>query len=213
MRTLGDLRKFSFSLREDSPSAPLLLGKVLLEDVPSRSLTLPLAPLLVRIRLRSVSALFTSRSYAGTPFLNTSLYLGNAVTECLPLGEAHGPRPLSWVNTGFPDSVAVRQFPFPEMLLQEGLGPVGETRMYPEREFYCYPGPDVRLVLAGSIGGNPCYYPVPLQGLEAGCTYNLHLTLLRMGSTDPSVPVTPESVRTEFLTLPWEKASPLIYEP
>lgn len=215
IRTLGDLRKLRFSLEDESPSAPLLVGETLLEDAPSRQVSLSLSPALVRIRLKSLSADFSSCSYVGTPFLNTSLYLGFAVTECLPLGGEGEPKPkpLSWVNTGPPDSVALRRLPFPEMLLQEGVGPVDEKRIYPERDFYCYPGPDTRLVLAGSVGEDICYYPVPLPELKAGRTYNLHLTLRRKGSLDPSVPVTPESVKTELLTVPWEKAHPYIYEP
>ena len=212
VRTYGELCKVQFSLKKDSPQNPLMAGEILVEDAPDRQATLSLKPMLVKIRLRSVSAQFDTRPYAGTPFFNASLFLGYAATECLPLGGEDAPRALSWVNTGYPDSVAVRQFPFPEMLLQDGVGDIGETRIYPRRDFYCYPSKQLRLVLAGRVGEDVCYYPVPLPGLRPGETYELDLTLLRKGSPEPDVPVESGTVLLETQTVPWKREEPLTAE-
>lgn len=210
--TYGDLCKSRFSLELESPEAPLLVGEVLLDDAPSRHVTLEMTPMLSHIRLRSVSADFSACPYAGSLFFNTSLFLGFAVSECLPLGSAGGPRPISWMNTGFPDSAAIRQLPFPGMLLQEGLGGVGPERLLTDRDFYCYPGPDTRLVLAGTVGKDTCFYAVPLPELRPGCTCELHLTLLRKGTPRPDTPARSGSVRAETVTLPWKREDPVTVE-
>ena len=56
-------------------------------------------------------------------------------------------------------------------LLQDGVGAVGKTRIFPGREFYCYPSDKLRLTLVGRVGEDVCYYPVPLPGLRAGETW------------------------------------------
>lgn len=212
VRTYGDLCKVRFSLQQDSPHSPLMAGELLLEDAADRKVLLPLKPMLVKIRLRSIMADFGARPYAGTPFFNTAVFLGFAVTECLPLGPGQVPRPLSWVNAGLPDSLAIMRLPFPDMLLQEGLGTIGPTRLYPGRDFYCYPSEQLRLVLAGRIGEDVCYYPIPLPGLVPGETYELDLTLQRKGTPDPDVPVEVGTVLVETKTVPWEREDPLTVE-
>ena len=209
IRTYADLCKHRFSLETDSPENPHMAAEILLDDAPARSVTLELTPMLARVRLHSIQADFHRYPYANTPFDNTLLYLGNAVTECLPLGGGGQPAPLSWINSGEPDSSAVLRLPQPRLLLQEGCGPVGNIRIYPQREFYCYPGPDVRLVLAGRVGDDFCYYPVPLPQLQGGQTLDLQITLTRKGSPDPQQPVLPGTVKTETYTVPWKTESPL----
>lgn len=212
IRTYGDLCKKRFSLADDAPTAPLMVSEAVLEDAAAQQVSLSLKPMLVRIRLRSLSADFDARPYAGTPFFNSSIFLGYAVQECLPLGSADGPRPLSWLNTGLPDSLAVMQLPFPEMLLQDGVGAVGKTRIFPGREFYCYPSDELRLTLAGRVGEDVCYYPVPLPGLRAGETCELDITLQRMGSPDPDIPVQPGAILVETQTVPWVREEPRTFE-
>ena len=203
IRTYGDLCKQRFSLEEDRPESPLLVGEAILEDEASRQIQLEMKSLLTHIRLQSVSAQFEGLPYAGAPFENTLLYIGYAGIECLPLGWSERPALLGWLNSGAPDSLAVLRLPRPDMLLQEGCGTIGATRIYPQRDFYCYPGPQTRLVLSGSINGDTCHYPIPLPQLQAGGSYRLNLTLRRKGSPSPDLPVQSESVLVESETVPW----------
>lgn len=206
IRTYADLCKHRFSLQEDSPYHPLTFGQVWLADNPVREFSLEMKPMLCRVRLRSVSADFSRQAYRGIPFTSTLLYLAYAGVECKPLEWSTRPTPLSWLNGGAPDSTAVLQLPYPDMLLQEGLGDIGPERMYPQRDFYCYPGPQLRLVLAGRVGTDECYYPVPLPDLQPGNTYELQLTLTRKGAPDPDQPVQAGTVVLENVTVPWELA-------
>lgn len=213
IQTYGSLEKLRFSLEEETPDRPFLVGETLLEEAQSRQTRLTLLPMLCAIRIRSVAADFSGHPYAGDPFVNNKLFLVNAGMEYLPLDkEAYGP--VSWINMGSLDSLAVERLPHPEMLLQEGCGEVGTRRIYPDRLFYCYanpatedqPGrPVTRMVLEGSIGPVTCYYPINLPGMEPGKCYQLDLTLTRMGSPDPDIPVESGTVIIETETLPWDR--------
>ena len=212
VRAYTDLCKLlRFTLASEDPSRPQVVGEAVLSDALSQTCNLSLKPALTHIRLRSVSADFRRYpSSAGEPFICTGMYLAYAVTECLPLsiGKAR-PAPLSWLNAGEPDSAAVRALPRPDMLLQEGCGEIGPSRLTVARDFYCYPGPQLRLVLVGKVGEDVCYYPVPLGGLYAGQSYELDLTLTRKGAPSADMPVQSGTVAVESLSLPWEWKEPL----
>lgn len=216
IQTYGSLGKLRFSLEDEDPGRPHLVGETLLEEAQSRQTRLTLLPMLCAIRIRSVAADFSGHPYAGNPFLNNKLFLINAGMECMPLDEeTHGP--VSWINLGSLDSLAVERLPHPEMLLQEGIGEVGTKRIYTDKLFYCYanpatedqPGrPVTRMVLEGHIGPVTCYYPVNLPGMEPGRCYQLDLTLTRMGSPDPDIPVESGTVIVEAETVPWVRQDP-----
>lgn len=203
IRHYGDLAKLTVSLADDSPSAPLCRADTLVDGETSPYLILPLEPLLTHIHLRSVSCDFQAHRYGQACFINSTLFLSHAGSECRPLGAGDAPELVSWLNAGELDSAAVLQLPHPEMLLQEGCGRIGTERMYPERDFYCYPGPETCLVLEGWIGDDLCYYPVPLKGLKPGHSCQLDLTLLLKGVPSPDRPVESGTVLVESLSVPW----------
>ena len=208
IRNYPDLLKNSFFLENDSPHAPLLWGETLVTEAAVDDVQLPLNPVLTHIHLRSVSCDFSALPYSGLTFFNTRLFLSYAGSECRPLGAGDVPEPISWLNAGALDSVSVFSLPHPEMVLQEGCGEIGSNRLYPERDFYCYPSPRTCLVLEGRVGTDVCYYPVPLHGLRPGKTYRLDLTLLRKGVPEPDIPMESGAVRLESLTFPWNHETP-----
>ena len=213
IQTFGSLEKLRFSLEDEDPERPRLVGETLLEEAQSRQTRLTLLPMLCAIRIRSVAADFSGHPYAGYPFVNNKLFLINAGMECMPLDkDVDGP--VSWINLGSLDSLAVERLPHPEMLLQEGFGEVGTRRIYPDRIFYCYANPAAedehgrpltRMVLEGNIGAATCYYPINLPGMEPGKCYQLDLTLTRMGSPHPDIPVESGAVTVEAETVPWDR--------
>jgi hypothetical protein len=203
----GNLCKHTFSLDEESVTSPLVSGESVLEDGASRQAFLTLEPMLAAIRIRSVSCDFSGRPYARHPFLNDKLFLSYAGSECRPLGPGGGGA-VSWLNPGDVDSAAVLRLPVPEMVLQEGCGPVGPQGQLIERNFYCYPHPDTRMVLEGYVDTVHCYYPIPLPQLESGRCLELDITLRRLGSPDPDTPVTSGMVVLRTAVLPWEKWNP-----
>ena len=202
IRSYADLCKRTVTLQTEQPSAPFLAGETLLEDGRTRVANVALRPLLTRIVLRSVAADFSGRPYAGVPFRCRTLYLSYAGAECHPLGADAG-KPLSWISAGWADSAAVKRLPHPEILLQEGCGDIGPGRVSLGRAFYCYAGPQTRLVLGGTMGEDEVYYPIPLAQLEPGGEYLVDVTLRRMSSPDPDIPTETGAVQLDFVTLPW----------
>ena len=202
----GNLCKHTFSLERESAQSPLLAGEILLEDGASRQAFLPLQPMLAAIRIRSVSCDFSGRPYAGHVFLNNTLFLTYAGSECRPLGPGDGT--VSWLNPGGVDSAAVMRLPEPDMVLQAGAGAIGPEEQLIDRYFYCYPHPDTRMVLEGDVGPVHCYYPIPLPQLESGRCLQLDITLRRMGSPDPDTPVQSGAVVLKTAILPWEAYEP-----
>ena len=210
IRNYGSLCKKTFALEEEDPLAPRLVAEVLLPDGASRLSTLNLQPMLSQIRIRSVSCDFSGRPYAGKSFFNYKLFLTYAGTEYKPLGPGGG-HPVSWINAGSLDSLASLALPQPQMVLQEGMGAIGTQRIYPSRSFSCYANPAgsgaprTRLVLEGSVDGAVCYYPIEFTDLAPATTYTLDLTLRRMGSAHPDLPVQSGTVLLQTLVQPWDQ--------
>ena len=204
IRTYADLCKRTLSLADDSPERPFLAGETLLENARTREARIEMHPLLTKISLRSVACDFHGRPYEGKTYRCRTFYLSYAGVECHPLGTGAG-KPLSWISAGWADSTAIRRYPRPEMLLQEGCGDIGEERMTLERDFYCYAGEQLRLVLGGTLGDDECYYPIPLPQLQAGNEYRLDITLTRKGSPDPDIPTETGAVQIDLITVPWTR--------
>ncbi len=201
--TFNHLKNRSFFLEQESALSPLLFGQVSLPDGASRLASLELKPLLCTIRLKSVSCDFSGRPYNDDAFHLHKLFLTYAGSEYRPLEGGDG-QAVSWINPGSLDSLEVMRLPNPQMILQEGPGAAGSTRIYPNQTFYCYPGAPTHLVLEASVGSITCYYPIPLT-LERGCCTELDLTILRMGSPDPDTPTVSGAYSLESRTIPWEE--------
>ena len=214
IRNYGSICKKTYRLEEENPDAPRLVAETLLKEGASRVALLNLQPMICQIRIKSVSCDFSGRPYAGMFFSNSKLYLTYAGTEYKPLGPGGG-HPVSWINAGALDSLASMALPHPEMVLQKGLGIIGRQRLYPDIGFYCYANPDgaqgiprTRLVLEGSIDGHLCYYPLEIANLQPGKVYSFDITLRRMGSPDPDIPVASDAVLVETQTVPWRTPEP-----
>ena len=214
IRNYGSICKKTYRLEEEDLDAPQLVAETLLDHSASRITLLNLQPMLSQIRINSVSCDFSGRPYAGKFFSNSKLYLTYAGTEYKPLGPGGG-HPVSWINAGALDSLATLALPHPEMMLQEGLGDIGPQRQYPGLSFFCYanPGrqegiPRTRLVLEGTLDGHLCYYPIEIPHLEAAQAYSFDITLRRMGSPDPDIPVSSDAALVETITVPWQDREP-----
>jgi hypothetical protein len=210
----GSLCKKTYRLEEENPGAPHLVAEVLLPDAASRIQHLSLQPMLSQIRMVSVSCDFSGRPYHDPAFLCSQIYLTNAATEYKPLGPGGG-HPVSWINAGGLDSAATRALPRPELIWQAGPGRVGRDKLTPNLLFCCYANPaghgDIprtRLVLEGTVDGIRCYYPIEIPSLEPAREYQLSLTLKRMGSPDPDIPVQSGVVRVETQIIPWKTPEP-----
>lgn len=214
IRNYGSICKKTYRLEEEDLYAPHLVAETLLPDAASRTLNLNLQPMLSQIRMESVSCDFSGRPYRDTPFMCEKIYLSYLVTEYRPLG-AGGGRPVSWINAGPLDSIATLALPRPEMALRKGPGPIGRERIYPNVLLHGYANPAgddgiprTRLVLEGTLNGFHCYYPIEIPDLQPNQAYSFNLTIRRMGSPDPDIPVSSDAVSVETAIVPWQIRDP-----
>lgn len=201
----GSLSSKTFLLKDENPYAPRLFAETFIEDETSRITSLPLSPMLSCIVIRFISCDFRERPYHGKTFDNTAIYITYAGSEFRPLGEERGP--VSWINGGELDSLACLSLPFPEMVLQDGLGEIGPAGKSVPKTFYCYAGSTAvkpRLVLEGTVDGKTCYYPIEIEGLGPGVTVNLNINIWRIGTQHPDIPIQGGMVTLETVALPWD---------
>lgn len=214
IRSAPALNSVSFSLENDSPVAPFLYGQCPLEEGRSRSCVLRLKTALCEIELHSLSCDFRGKAYEGAPFLLERVFLTWANSLCQPLSEE---TLLSYLNPGYLDETP--RFRYPEMLCRSIGQEVGAARTTLETCLYCYPNPvtaaemgrmPTHLVLEGSLDGHRCYYPIPLPALSADTHYAIDLTLTRLGSPEPDIPVESGTFILETDTQKWNHAEDLL---
>ena len=211
----GNLQTTLFSLADEDPSRPKLVGSTTLEAGRSRTGELDLSPVLCAVRIRSVACDFSERPYSGSSLSVSRLFLLHAGVEIRPLEP--GCRPVSWINSGSLETEAVNRLPRPWMLLLENLGDVTERRISPGWTLYCYPNPSsgdvpgsppTRLVIEATLLGHTCYYPISLPPMEMGTLCEMDITIRRMGTSDPDLPAVSGSVTLSHAILPWKEAEP-----
>jgi hypothetical protein len=75
-----------------------------------------------------------------------------------------------------------------------------------EHYFYCYPNltdTKTRLVVEAVVGGYTYYYPVTLDAVDANTSYDYNLTITRLGSDSPDVPVEEGTVTFTVTVKDW----------
>ena len=210
-------------LEDEDPATPRMSGECRLDAGGVPSCRLSLSPLLSEIRLESVCCDFRGRSYEGQKLENVKVYLTNvcAESQLLPSGRESGG---AWLNLGGLDSSATASMPRPGLLMAR-LPDIGDVTVFPGVSLYCYPNhpeketfgtPYTKLVVEGTIKGQKCYYPIPVNqpgfgyiGGERGVLRNyrhaIHLTITRMGTSDPDIPAESGSVRISNDIMQWEE--------
>ena len=86
-------------------------------------------------------------------------------------------------------------------------GQVADGESYrTEHFFYCYPNETAtktRLVIEAEIGGYTYYYPLTLDEVAANTAYTYNLTITRLGSDSPNVPVADGAVNFTVTVKDW----------
>lgn len=210
-------------LRMEDPERPLMSGVMQVNTDNGPEFSMDVSPLLSEIHVRSIRCDFSGRPYAGSLLENPHIYLAN-VNSMAAILDSDISGPASPVNTdGYPHE-SDRCMKHPEMVhvaLDTGIG--SET-VYPAASLYCYPNssnedsagtPFTRLVISGEINGKKYYYPMNINrgefgyiegcpGIGRNCRYVFDIVLKKTGVTDPTVPVSGETVSMSGLIRPWD---------
>ena len=154
-----------------------------------------------RVVLKSVYLDFALPQHQRLSFEITDVYVVNAAGDRAYLEENE---PSFWYNEGACDPAATLPHLY-DAVVDGSLvsrGPKYETNHY----FYCYPNnteKKTRLVVEALRGGNPYYYPITLDEIRSNHAYAYDLTITRLGSDSPNVPVDESVVTYTAVTGEW----------
>lgn len=149
---------------------------------------------------------------ATTPLVITGIYLVNLASDC---NYGLSSSPSSWFNQRAYSANATDALTHEDVsyTFSNGAGYVYSTPHY----FYAYPNNTMtdssdptwsprftRLVVAATLSGSTCYYPINLPNIESNKTYvitELHIT--RKGSDSPDIPIVSLACSYTLTVLPW----------
>lgn len=191
IRSLEDLPKLRCCLEEEDPEAPVMTGQLRVGDGYDEAGTMELAPLLCRIRLRSLQTDFSQRAYAGARLENVRIFLSGAGCE----------------TRLFPEETE-QAYPSSYTDLPEAS---------PDTDLFCYanpapedgPGaPMTRLVIQADLLGETWYYPIDIPQPKRNLSYLFDVTITMTGSRTPDEPVDAAAVRVGLTVQDWEEKAP-----
>lgn len=218
--SLSDISKLSdlqaeVSYLSDNEAGALVMASDLLDKEllaeGDNTMAIQVTRLAAKVILGSVTNAMALESDQSKEFVINAVYLINVADDARYIADHD---PASWYN---------------KMKYQEDncldflYDVVGQDLPYEEEYsaqhyFYCYPNPtedDVqggtdwsprltRLVVEAELGGVLCYYPLTLPIVERNTEYIINLTVTRIGSSNPDIPVTTGEALFTVTVKDWE---------
>ena len=210
-------------LKNEDPAFPVMSGQRRLLAGEESRIDVTLSPVLSEIVVVSLSCDFHGKPYEGAQLEDIRIYLTNVNSRCSPFCE-QVPLPGGIVNEAGLREEELRTFRHPQMLLACWPEPVGETVVFPDLHFYCYPNqavregfgtPFTRLVIEGKLGGETWYWPLNLNrqedggGIARNRSYRLDITLTQRGVKDPDTPIEGVAAKLELQMENWVECPPV----
>lgn len=195
-------------LRDEDPLHPVMSGECQLNAGAEGYTPIQLTPVLSNICLDFVKTNFSGRGYRSTTLENACAYLTN-VSGSAEILRHDGFKVQELVNADRLDERYISSMRHPEMLKNTFM-----PGQWKPVNFYCYPNDSgdgimgsehTRLVIQGDIDGHTYYYPIEINqegfgyvsgahGVSRNIKYSYAITITRKGSTDPSIPVGPDTI-------------------
>lgn len=209
-------------LRMENPDSPLMSGMMHIMADDDSEYCMHVEPVLSEIYVRSIKCDFSGRPYSHAVMENACAYLSNINSLATVISDGDF-TPAAPVNTdGYPYE-SMNSMLHPGMVYAEFGTDIGHDVLKPEIRLYCYPNsseedtagtPFTRLVIAGDIEGNRYYYPIDINngefvmetghsGIGRNCRYVFDIVIRQTGVTDPSIPVSGETVVINGMIEPW----------
>lgn len=217
---MSDLGELKAELENEDRRHPLMTGQVR-TDGNGESGQVYLKRLSSEIILRSVSCDFRGKPYQGERIRNAKAYIINVNGTCSILEDGRV-FPERIINRGCLQESDMMRFSDPSLIVGNIDEDIGESIIYPELSFICYPNnaesdgpgtPYTRLVIEGMIGSEKWYWPVNInrsgdserQGIDFNCQYIYDMIITRKGATDPDIPVESDAVTINMETVKWKE--------
>lgn len=183
---INDLRARTSDLKDCTAGSIVMAGEISETLTTSSTVTMAVERLAAKVAVGQITTDFELEQHQHLPFTVKSIYLINVAGDKPYLSSG---APSLWYNKS--KYVAETSPSFLYDAVTSGTIAPGET-YNKEHYFYCYPNTTstkTRLVIEAEIGGYTYYYPVTLNAVNANTSYTYNLTITRLGSNSPNVPV------------------------
>lgn len=197
---IAELRARTSDLKDCDEGNIVMSGEVTEVLTSSTTVTMQVERLAARVAVSQVNTDFELEAHQNLPFVIKSIYLVNVAGEKAYLADN---TPTKWYNETQYDASTSPAF------LHDAVtaGTISNGGSYDtEHYFYCYPNTTAtktRLVIEAEVGGYTYYYPVTLNAVDANTAYAYNLTITRLGSDSPDVPVADGTVNFTVTVKDW----------
>ena len=197
---IAELRSRTSDLSECSAGHIVMSGELTEVLTSSTTVTMQVERLAARVAVSQITTDFELEAHQNLSFEIRSIYLINVAGERAYLSDN---TPATWYNKGKYAAETSLEF------LRDAvdLGRVANGESYAtEHYFYCYPNTTAtktRLVIEAEVGGYTYYYPITLNAVEANTAYTYNLTITKLGSNSPDVPVADGTVNFTVTVKDW----------
>ena len=197
---IADLRSRTSDLNDCSAGNIVMSGEITEELTASTTVTMPVERLAARVAVSQVNTDFELEAHQSLSFEIRSIYLVNVAGEKAYLEDN---TPATWYNKT--KYAAGTSLAFLYDVVANGRIENGDS-YDTEHYFYCYPNSTAtktRLVIEAEVGGYTYYYPVTLNAVDANTAYTYNLTITRLGSDSPDIPVADGTVNFTVTVADW----------
>lgn len=197
---IAELRSKTSDLKDCAAGNIVMAGEITQQLTASSTVTMQVERLAARIGVSRITADFALEQHKQLPFEVKAIYLINVAGNKAYLGEGD---PTVWYNeSGYVPETSPLFLHDYVTAGQIADGGTYDTSHY----FYCYPNATAtktRLVVEAKAGEYTYYYPVTLDAVEANTSYDYNLTITRLGSDSPDVPVEEGAVTFTVTVKDW----------
>ena len=197
---IAQLRAKTAALSVCSTSNIIMSGEVKKTLTASTTITMQVERLAAKVAVAHIGTDFDLEAHKNLSFEIKSIYLINVAGDRAYLDDN---TPSVWYNKA--KYALGTSLPFLHDDVSDGLLADGES-YDKEHFFYCFPNTSstpTRLVVEAEIGGYIYYYPITLETVVPNTYYTYRLTITRLGSDSPDVPVAEESVNFTVTVKDW----------
>jgi hypothetical protein len=200
VRNIEDIRAREADLRDCALDNIVMAGEVTQVLTASTTVTMPVERLAARVSIGMIKPEFELNQHKNLGFKVKSVYLINAASKRAYLSTN---TPASWYNQGRYIAETSPTFLYDDV----SSDPIAQGDAYTtEHFFYCYPNATAtptRLVVEAEVGGYTYYYPITLTDIAPNTAYCYNLTITRLGSESPDVPVSDCEVKVSVTVKDW----------
>ena len=197
---IAELRSRTSKLSDCSAGHIVMSGELTEVLTSSTTVTMQVERLAARVAVSQITTDFELEAHQNLSFEIRSIYLVNVAGERAYLSDN---TPTTWYNKG--QYVAETSLDFLRDVVAAGRVSNGDS-YNTEHYFYCYPNATAtktRLVIEAEVGGYTYYYPITLNAVEANTAYTYNLTITKLGSNSPDVPVADGTVNFTVTVKDW----------